>query len=280
MCPRLHVRRRIEPFDADAQPAVLSAERQVARGPDGAHAGNRRESLFDLIEGGEALLVAAVASARQRHERCQHTIGRETGLRVKQRLETAEGQASADQQHRRQRDLTHDERHTQTTAHQTAGSRAFLQHVVKILAGEMPGGKEPEQEAGRDRQYERKCQDAQVESELPQTDHRQGLGRQLAQPLNPPIRDDQASKATDHSEDQALGQRLAGEPRAARAERSTYGHLAPAPGRLCQKQAGDVDAGNEQDECHGSEEQQQSTAKAPVLLASALDRAGDLVAER
>ena len=235
MCPRLHVRWRIEPFDADAQPAVLSAERQAARGPDGAHAGNRREPLFDLIEGGKALLVAPVAAPRQRHERCQHTIGREARLRLKQRLETAEGQACADEQDRRQRDLTDDERHPKTTAHQTAGSRAFLEHVVKFLAGEMPGGKEPEQEACRNRKGERESQDAQIESELPQTDHRQGLGRQLAQPLNPPIGDDQPGKTTDHSEGQALGQRLADEPRTARAERGVYGHLAPAPGRLCQK---------------------------------------------
>ena len=76
----------------------------------------------------------------------------------------------------------------------------------------MPCGKRPEENAGRERQHQGEPQDARVEAEPCEAQHRQSLGHELAQPPNPPLGDEQARQPAQQSQHEAFGEELAHEP--------------------------------------------------------------------
>jgi hypothetical protein len=82
-------------------------------------------------------------------------------------------------------------------------------------------------------------------------------GIQCREDPNAPPRDRDAGGAAGEREQQALGEQLTDQPRAARANGEPHGDLPPAPRRANEEQVRDVRAGREQDEAHGGEQHEE-----------------------
>jgi hypothetical protein len=201
-------------------------------------------------------------------------------LRPEQRLEASQTQARPDEEERCERNLGDHERHAETPSTRTNRARAVPKIGAHILSRELPGRQQSEEHAGRERDHEGEHQDTQVETNTRQTDDLAVGRRDLAEGADPPVRDDQPRGAARNAEDQALHERLPHQPRASRAERRAYGHLAPAPGSAGEQQVRDVDTGDEQHEGHRPEQEEQPVLEPAALRGAPRLRSGNLILQR
>ena len=104
----------------------------------------------------------------------------------------------------------------------------------------------PEQHARQERHHDRHCEDAAVEADLGQARHLGGS--RSHQDIHTPDRQHQSCDATDHSQQHALGQQLAGQAPGGGPEGRPHRELAAPGGGAGQHEIRHVGAGDEQDQ--------------------------------
>jgi hypothetical protein len=119
-------------------------------------------------------------------------------------------------------------------------------------AGRPEGGKEAEEEARKDRQGGGEGQDPAVQADLREA--RQVGRTQRDQELEAAPGEEEPDRPGGQGEQQALGEDGADQAPAPRRERGLDRHLPAPPLAAHDKEVGDVDAGDEEDRGHGSEE--------------------------
>ena len=180
------------------------------------HAARHRQRCPSTLDFSYVATVPSSGTARRERDEpvSKHLDEARTAaarLKAAQRSPAQRGQ-------RRQRDLGNDECQTQTPPHPERAA-AVLQRFVDVLAREVPRGEQTKEQAGADRQNEREGQHARIESDVRDAQHGHALRRALPQQLDAPLRHEDPSGAPAQREQDALGQRLSGEPQAAGAER-------------------------------------------------------------
>ena len=202
----------------------------------------------------------------------QHVIGVVPDRHAGQQHEAADEQTSAHQQHRRQRDLGHDQHAFRQvlTAEAEAGRHRrgrVLDHVHRIDLREM---RQRRQAAEKSRCKRRPCgeqQHPQIDGHLIDTrqdgggacrepprriDHRKRLEERDAA-----VSDDNRGQSAGGGEHERFGQHLASEPATAATERGANRDFPLSIAAAREQQIGDVGAGDQQHEDDGSEEDEQ-----------------------
>ena len=125
----------------------------------------------------------------------------------------------------------------------------------------MQGGEEAEEEPGREREPSREEHRLGVQTHV---DRVHGLGRQqCADPVQRPLRDDQAGNAAERRQQARFGEQLSNELCAAGADRETDRHFAGAGRRTGEQQVRDVRAGDDEHERRDPEEQRERSLRLP-----------------
>ncbi len=143
-------------------------------------------------------------------------------------------------QHERDRDLHDQERLAQPGARTDDAAARFLERGADVDTGAAQCGRDAEEQA-------RQAAHAHDEGEdLPVERHR--LARRSRQKLFSPIADEDPERAAHPREQQALGQELAHQPPARRAERQPHRQFLLPRGRAREQQVGHVRTDDQQDE--------------------------------
>ncbi len=183
-------------------------------------------------------------------------VGVETGRHRLQPHKAAEEQAGANEQHQRQRELGHDEQAAQPEARRAEATFGLLRATASLERGVevdtrcAHGGCQTEDEAGQQCDTKREGEHIPIDADGVETRdvsrvHRANDGEADA-------RNDKTGGATQHSEQQALGQQLAHEPAPRCAERGSNRDFPLPSAGARQQQVGDVGARDQQHESNGS----------------------------
>jgi hypothetical protein len=194
----------------------------------------------------------------------------EAGPHLLQPLVASNQQPGADQQHDGERHLADDERASRIRAARADGTAAGGANRSRDAAAAGAQRRhEAEQHAGADRDHDREGEHAQIDRHLREA---RNAGRaERHQRPRAPRGSDEAGGPAEQAEQGALGEELADQAGAARAERRPDGDLARARLRPRQQQVRHVDAGDQQHEADRAkqhEERLPDVAHHPLMQAA------------
>ena len=180
--------------------------------------------------------------------------GAETGIHLRHAIVRAEEEPTRHEEHRSQRELRGDEPRQRPTA-AGPGRRpcAGLVHGPAQVAADRVECRRPAEEHGRQRGDDEgeRC-DAHVEVEVrPRRDLIAGARDQEPQR---PVAGEKACRAAQRGQHDVLDEQLLREPRPARADSEPDAHLAPPRERPREHHAGDVGAGDDEQDRDRAEE--------------------------
>ena len=254
---------------------VCAVERQQHGSGRRLHAGDRPCPLEEIGEdlvrpgaelpGGQSLVLVAcgfsVLRPRHRHLKRQHAWWVGVQRRVHEPQETSREKAGAGERHEREGELAGDQDHSQPLRPGAGGDDATeLANGTALLRRRgVKRGHEAEDEAGRHR-----CGDAEEE-------HRR-IERNLVQPRSVGRRkrdehaetapsEEYAQRAADQRQDEALDEELPDQLPAAGADRQPNRDFSVACRRSSEQEAGDIRAGDEQQERDSALQKQQRARK-------------------
>ena len=138
--------------------------------------------------------------------------------------------------------------------------RALLQRVGEIRFRHLQRSHDPEQETRQKRQAGGRNEHAQIQGDG--RDARHAFGHRGAEDLNRPHGDDNGEHGADGGQCKALNHQLANEPPATAAERGPNRHLPLARAGADEQKIGDVGAGDQQDDRHGTKQHQHPRLRA------------------
>ena len=237
-------------------------DRQEVRRADGGDARQRREARGQIPVEGRDLRALGIARARQPELRRQDPLRADARLDAEDGRHAPQEERGADEEHQRQRDLGDEHR-----LPRGAGSRALTGGTGRGAQRFVVGGRrraqgwpEARDERGRQRDGERVEKHPRVDSDLRAA--REGVAGERHERLGAPHGQHGPGRAPGERQRECLRQHLPEEAPAAGAESASDRDL-PAPSRPAGKQqVGHVDAGDEEDERHRSEEKQQGFPRA------------------
>ena len=206
-------------------------------------------------------------------------VGDESRIHLLQVQQTPHEQARAGKQHERQRNFSDDERLTQSVAASAARSAPFvLQRVARLGARRVQRRHQTEHDRGGDGEAEREQQHAGIEC----TPRRRGMSHRTGrdQCRLAPRREQQPPAPAEHGERQRLGEQLADDPPATRAERRADRHLAPPHCSSREQQIRDIGARDEQHHADRGEEDEKPGLVIPHQHATQRHRAHRPIAVR
>jgi hypothetical protein len=232
----------VAPRDHDVVEADR-VERDPRREREALHARLARDALGDGVRRGEARLQRRVALERRPREVDGRAI--EAERHAAHLAQAAHEESGADQEHGGERRLHHEQRRPQPVARVAGVAPSRLERARHVGARGAQRRHQPGDDAGHDRGEHREADDAQVDGRRrpmhPAEEER-------AQQHAPCPRDEQADRAADQREQEALDEELADEPPARHAEREPHGDLAPARESAREQQVRDVRTGDEEHE--------------------------------
>jgi hypothetical protein len=171
-----------------------------------------------------------------------------------QTLEAPQQQSGADEQDERQRNLTHDEHIPSaclTTAPAAAPAR-LAQHGFEVGSRGLPRRSDSEADACQDRDAEAEREDRALERSAAHAGDRFRRGGQ--QRSGDRACEQQPGDAAGEREHQALNQQLSNEPPARTAERGAHRELGFPSRSTREKEAGDIDARDDQEQPDGAKQ--------------------------
>ena len=183
---------------------------------------------------------------RQTDLRGEQTIGAHAGINAAKPGESLDQETGANQQDQRERYFGHDQRVADPTfpLRPAGAARARFQSSIEIDVRRLPGGDKAENDSGREGKKKRECEDCAVQ--LSRADPWNISGHDGHQRVGPPFRNEQSQSAAQSGKKQTLGQELANDSNAARAERTAERDFLSAPRGARQHEIGDVRIGDEQ----------------------------------
>ena len=182
----------------------------------------------------------------------------EAGIDVAQGDEAADEQGGTDQQDERERDLADDQQRAGLALTESGAGAvaAFLERGVEVGARGSDGGEQTEENAGKQR-------DAEGEGEHPPIDADGGAmladagniaGAEGQQAAHADEAEHQSEDPSGDGEQNAFREQLADDARAAGSHGGANGEFTLASCSADQQKIGDIGAGDEKDEAHGSDE--------------------------
>ena len=218
-------------------------------------AGNNSDVGEDVAIVGGYLIGIFGARIRDREVEGEDVIGLDSEIDVGEIPEAVDGEAGTGQKGEREGEFADDENAAEEMlAGAGAGATALLEGLSGIDARCIPGGSETGEKAGQRGSGKSEEQDRDVEAQV-------GLGGQRVgrhggdKPFQHGIADAHAECSTGEREQQALGEQLAEDGAAASAERAAHRQFLLAGHAASQQQIGDVDAGDEEHETDGAQQQ-------------------------
>ena len=174
--------------------------------------------------------------------------------------EAAQQQARADHEHYRARQLDDDQTAAdrESDLSRRAAATTVVERARELLARELDRRRETEDHAGQDRQTRGEGQRRGIECRL--FDTRQPRGPQRPQHLHRAGSDDDPAEAAERRQHDALGQQLADDVAATRADRGTHRDLTTADIGAREQEVDDVGAGDQQDDRDRAEQDEQRAA--------------------
>ena len=247
------------PFERDSI-VRLTMDEEVADGAHGDDAGQRADPSCRLAEERGALR-GRVVFVGQVHLEQQHVARVEPAVRRLHPQEAANQKTGARQQDHGERDLGHNQPlvHAAGAASSEHPRAALAEDLGGIRRGQLQGREQPGEQAAAERRDEQEQEHARIE--LDRVRPWQRTRREIPQGHRPRPCDQQADCSRKQRQHQVFGQRLADEPRLARAKGGAQRELVPARSRASEHEVRDVRAGNQQDEPDGSKEQPQRTLR-------------------
>ena len=220
-----------------------------------ADAGQGVDPRHDLAQVCVQLIGLRELAARDWQTR-RDDVGRvESGVDTHHLEEAADEQARADEQHERQRDFDHHERAAQPAAARVGrrSAPAFLHRPRQIRFRRLQRGREAEDHAGRQRQYQRECEHTRIHRDVRVAWQRERRDDQF-EAVHHRVADQDPEGAADRGEQDVLGEKLPQQPPASSAERGAHGDVALARRAARERQVRQVHATDEQQHPHGAEQ--------------------------
>ena len=222
---------------------------------DARDAGKRLHALDERAVERVRLLVRVDPAFGHRQREREHALRAQPEVGPDELDEALQRQPPAAEQAQGERELEHDERATQPfVATAQLAPAAALERRVRVAAGGLPRRRAPEQDpadrAGREREEQHRHVEPHVHLGR-QRERRQ----QREDRVHQPVGERHPERAADEREHQALGDELAHDDTARRAQRRAHGQLAPARGAAGEQQVGHVRARDQQHEADGPQQQ-------------------------
>ena len=238
------------------RPPALAREQRYATRRHARHTRHGREYLLHAreVDGGAR---GVHAGAHRRESERHHIVHAQPQVHARHVHETLQEQPGRHQQRHGQCDLHRDERGAEPrgclAARELSGAGA--DHADQVRPCAVQRGKEPEHQAGHDRERRREQHHAALELEPECTDF---VGRhERADELERQVRDAEARHAADQRQQYRLGKQQCEQLPARRAQREAHTHLRGATGASSEQQVGDVRACDQQHHAGDPHQQQQ-----------------------
>ena len=178
-------------------------------------------------------------------------VGVVAGVHLAEAVQRAQEESGAGDHDDGDGDLRHGERAEQSRVAGRDTASASAHRVGQRAPGQLPGGRESEQDSGAEADDDGERHHAQIEREH-QTGRQPALRNEARRHADQDPRQAQSAGAAERGQQDAFGEQLPDQPRAARAERRAHRHF-PRPRRAArQHQVGDVGARHQEDEQHQS----------------------------
>ena len=254
-------------LDVQAPVADLGAERKGAHDAGLADSGKAAHAFEQRAVERDDLLRLLVARLGRPQLQRQDVLRIEAQVHARERGETAEHQAGAEQQDDGERHLRGGERAAEALpAEAGRGSRrAVAQRLGEVEPQHPQGRGESEEERRRDRERGREEQQAGLDPD--RRERRKPRRSVRGDPAHAGPGDGEAEQGTRAGQDEALGQELPDEPRLPRADRRAHRDLALAPLGPGEQQVRDVGARHQEQEPDRAEDEG-SARRAPPRISS------------
>ncbi len=241
--------------------AVVAVHRDRRRQAHGGDAGHLLDAVQDLLVCADRLLGIRDDGLGNGHAERQHLLGvREAGLDVPQRLERADHQAGADEEHHGQCDFRCHQRVARpvTFASVARAASAGLQGGRQVRPGELHRRQEAEQQAGEQRHANREEHDRSVDPDV--LDPGKPFGRHRNEEADACVGERQPHDATRESQRHRLREQFAHDPAAAGAERRLHREFLLSPLGPDEEQVGDIRTGDQEDDSDRAEQHPEHAA--------------------
>ena len=222
-----------EVLDENRVVAVESVHRDRARDADRSHPGHLFELAHDLLVRSHGLLVVSDDRFGNRHAQREDLLGaHESRVDLAHRLEGADHESRADEQHDRERDLG-DDQPVARAVPLASGAReapAFFERRGEVRRRELHHREQPEEQSSQERDREREEQDERIDADLSRAG--QPVWRVRDKHTDAGIRQAEPDDAAGERQRQALRQELPRDSTRAGAQRRVDGQfLLPASAR-------------------------------------------------
>ena len=194
---------------------------------------------------GRLLLVGLVFGARQIGAEGEHVVRVETGIHALQMIEAAHQQSRAAEQHQSERDFADHEHAAQRVAPEADGvaAAAFAKRRDQIGLRHVDRRRETEQDAGQSGDRDGEQHHRGIQRDLIRA--RQNGRVQVDQQARSRPREQEPKGGAERGEQHALGEKLADQPSASRAQCVADADFAPPRGRAREQQVRQIDAGDQ-----------------------------------
>ena len=190
---------------------------------------------------------------RERESRGEDVVHVDAGIEGRKAKQRAAEHSGGNEQDERESDFGDDEDAVQAARASGDGAAADANRAFEISNGNAEGGSEAEEKTAGERNTDGEKEHACVEMNF--FGAREAAGPERDEGVNSDGGNSESEKAAADAEDGAFGEALADEASAAGAESDAHGEFAFTGDGAREEQAGDIDAGDEEDEADGGEEQ-------------------------
>jgi len=246
-------------LDVESPVPRLHGQGQSGRGSGHADAGDHADLLEHLgVEGGD-LGALPIARGGRGGAEGEDAGGLEAGGSALQPREALHEQARAGEEDDGDRDLGRDQRAAQAASHRRASRLA--QHLVEGDARDLGRGEQAEDDPRAQGDADREGQDGPAQRgflRARKAGRIEGEHRLHREPGH-----GQPGRAAHEAQHAGLGQKLAHQAEAIGAQGGAHGQLTPARFPAREQQAGEVRAGQEEDERHRPQENDEHGARGP-----------------
>ena len=210
-----------------------------------------------LLGEGAIFVRLGIVGVGQSRTDGHHALWIESHPLVEQVPETPQEQASGNEQHQGEGELGHhqDTARARLCRGTCRAAGLLLERVRQVHAPTVQCGSQTEDRAGGERGSEGEEEDAGVDRDV--IEAWQALGQHLEQEALGPEENGQAGDGAEQREEHALRQQLTDEPCPGGSQRLADGHLAPSRAGARQEEVRNVQAPDEQDQSHRTQQQHQ-----------------------
>lgn len=254
-----HFRGRGTAGDRENLPPIAAPERERGGGRGGAYAGQRAHAREERVEEHPGPRHARVLALGERDGHGEQMLRVEAGLHPRDLHQAADEEPRAHEQHDGQRHLCRDQRVAHSSPRDAGrAAPALAERAGHVGARRLECRREPEPHRGHEGQEER---DAERPPAYRNLVHPRQLGRRETRECgHPGDRHERAGHASEHAEQQALGEKLARDAGTAGAEPHAERDLLPPRGAAGKEQVGEIAAGDEEHQPDRAEEREEHGA--------------------